>query len=73
MTTPRRTALTVAEREFENGETLRDQIPPRRRQDASCRAIQVAIHEGLVSGITDRTILQIAQEAEARLRRDGRR
>ena len=36
------------------------------------RALKAAIREGLESGVSDRTVPDIMQEVEARLRADGR-
>ena len=55
-----------------DSEYIRDLIRRDRESDASFHVLQAAIQEGLESGMSDRTISQIAEEGEARLRRDGR-
>ena len=63
----------IAEGRFTNdSEYIRDLIRRDRERDASFHVFQAAIQEGLDSGLSDRTISQIAEEAEARLRRHGR-
>ena len=63
----------IAAGRFTNdSEYIRDLIRRDRESDASFHVLQAAIQEGLESGVSDRTILQIAKEGEARLRRDGR-
>ncbi len=62
----------IAAGRFTNdSEYIRDLIRRDRESDASFHVLQAAIREGLESGMSDRTILQIAKEGEARLRRDG--
>ena len=55
-----------------DSEYIRDLIRRDRESDASFHILQAAIREGLESGMSDRTISEIAEEGEARLRRDGR-
>ena len=45
-----------------------------REQDSNARfqALQAAIREGLDSELSDKTVPQIMEEVEARLRADGR-
>ena len=63
----------IAAGRFTNdSEYIRDLIRRDRESDASCHVLQAAIQEGLESGMSDRTISQIAEDGEARLRRDGR-
>ncbi len=63
----------IAAGRFTNdSEYIRDLIRRDRESDASFHVLQAAIREGLESGMSDRTISQIAEEGEARLRRDGR-
>ncbi len=63
----------IAAGRFTNdSEYIRDLIRRDRESDASFHVLQAAIQEGLESGMSDRTISQIAEEGEARLRRDGR-
>ena len=55
-----------------DSEYIRDLI--RRDQEESIRlqALKSAIHEGLESGVSGKTVPKIMEEAEARLRTDGR-
>ena len=63
----------IAAGRFTNdSEYIRDLIRRDRESDASFHVLQAAIREGLESGMSDRTISQIVEEGEARLRRDGR-
>ncbi len=63
----------IAAGRFTNdSEYIRDLIRRDRESDASFHVLQAAIQEGLESGMSDRTISQIAEDGEARLRRDGR-
>ena len=63
----------IAAGRFTNdSEYIRDLIRRDRESDASFHVLQAAIREGLESGMSDRTISEIAEEGEARLRRDGR-
>ena len=48
-------------------EDLREQDP-----NAEFQALKAAIREGLDSGVSDKTVPQIMEEVEARLRADGR-
>ena len=48
-------------------EDLREQDP-----NAEFQALKAAILEGLDSGVSDKTVPQIMDEVEARLRADGR-
>ena len=41
-------------------------------QNAEFQALKAAIREGLNSGLSDKTVPQIMEEVEARLRADGR-
>ena len=65
-------AQIAAGRFTNDSEYIRDLIRRDRESDASFHVLQAAIQEGLESGMSDRTISQIAEEGEARLRRDGR-
>ncbi len=65
-------AQIAAGRFTNDSEYIRDLIRRDRERDASLHVVRAAIQEGLDSGLSDRTISQIAEEAEARLRRDGR-
>ena len=48
-------------------EDVRDQEP-----NAELQALKTAIREGLSSGLSEKTVPQIMEEVEARLRADGR-
>ena len=64
----------IAAGRFTNGsEYIRDLIRRDRERNTSFHVLQTAIREGLESGVSERTIPEIAEEAGARLRRDGRR
>ena len=54
-----------------DSEYIRDLIRRDRERKDPFFALRAAIQEGLESGISDRTIPQIMEEAEARFRRDG--
>ena len=41
-------------------------------QSTRDRALKAAIREGIESGVSDKTVPQIMQEVETRLRADGR-
>ena len=41
-------------------------------QDIPCQALEAAIRDGIESGVSDRTVPQIMEHVEARLRADGR-
>ena len=45
---------------------------PDQEQNARFVALKAAIGEGLSSGVSDKTVPQIMEEVEARLRADGR-
>ena len=65
--------VRTAAGDFASGsEYIRDLI--RRDQEESVRlqALKSAIQEGLESGVSDKTVPQIMEEVEARLRTDGR-
>ncbi len=62
----------IAAGHFTNdSEYIRDLIRRDRERKDSFFALRAAIQEGLESGISDRSIPQIMEEAEARFRRDG--
>ena len=65
-------AQIAAGRFTNDSEYIRDLIRRDLERSTSFHALQAAIREGLESGVSERTIPEIAQEAEARLRRDGR-
>jgi len=81
---PRRKTVTVTEQQdrwikaqieagrFTNdSEYIRDLIR-RDQESAKFRALREAIQEGLGSGVSDRTVPEIMDAVEARLRADGR-
>ena len=55
-----------------DSEYIRDLIRRDRERSAEHRALEAAIREGIDSGTSDRTVAQIMEEVEARLRADGR-
>ena len=65
-------AQIAAGRFTNDSEYIRDLIRRDRERNTSFHVLQAAIQEGLESGVSERTIPEIAEEAEARLRRDGR-
>ena len=65
-------AQIAAGRFTNDSEYIRDLIRRDRERNTSFAALQAAIQEGLESGVSERTAPEIAEEAEARLRRDGR-
>ena len=66
-------AQIAAGRFMSDSEYIRDLIRRDSERNTSFHVLQAAIGEGLESGLSERTIPEIAEEAEARLRRDGRR
>ena len=66
-------AQIAAGRFTNDSEYIRDLIRRDSERNTSFHVLQAAIREGLESGLSERTIPEIAEEAEARLRRDGRR
>ena len=66
-------AQIAAGRLTNDSEYIRDLIRRDSERNTSFHVLQAAIREGLESGLSERTIPEIAEEAEARLRRDGRR
>lgn len=65
-------AQIAAGRFTNDSEYIRDLIRRDRERNTSLHDLQAAIREGLASGVSERTIPEIAEETEARLRRDGR-
>ena len=55
-----------------DSEYIRDLIRRDQEQNAKYRALEAAIREGMESGISDKTVPQIMEDVEARLRADGR-
>ena len=55
-----------------DSEYIRDLIRRDQEEGVKFRALKAAIQEGLDSGVSDKTVPQIMQEVESRLRDDGR-
>jgi len=55
-----------------DSEYIRDLIRRDQEQSTKYRALEAAIREGIESGVSDRTVPDIMQDVEARLRADGR-
>jgi antitoxin ParD1/3/4 len=63
----------IAKGDFTNdSEYIRDLVRRDQERSAKWHALQQAIQEGLDSGISDRTVPEIMEEVEARLKADGR-
>ena len=63
----------IAAGDFTNdSEYVRDLIRRDQEQNAKFQALKAAIREGLASGVSEKTVPQIMEEVEARLRADGR-
>ena len=63
----------IAAGDFTNdSEYIRNLIRRDQEQNAAFRALKAAIREGLSSGVSEKTVPQIMEEVEARLRADGR-
>lgn len=63
----------IAASDFTNdSEYIRNLIRRDQEQNAKFLALKVEIREGLSSGVSDKTVPQIMEEVEARLRADGR-
>lgn len=63
----------IAAGDFTNdSEYIRNLIRRDQEQNAKYLALKAAIQEGLSSGLSDKTVPQIMEEVEARLRADGR-
>ena len=63
----------IAAGEFTNdSEYIRDLIRRDQERNAGIRQLEAAIREGLDSGASDRSVAQIMEEVETRLRADGR-
>lgn len=63
----------IAAGDFTNdSEYIRDLIRRDQEQNAKFQALKAAIREGLASGVSEKTVPQIMEEVEARLRADGR-
>ena len=55
-----------------DSEYIRTLIRRDQEEDGKLRALRSAIREGLDSGVSDKTVPQIMEEVEARLRANGR-
>ena len=55
-----------------DSEYIRDLVRRDQEQNAKFRALKAAIHEGLDSGESNKTVTEIMEEVEARLKVDGR-
>ena len=55
-----------------DSEYVRDLIRRDRQRHIEAETLKMAIEEGLESGPSDKTVASIMEEAEARLRTDGR-
>lgn len=63
----------IAAGDFTNdSEYIRNLIRRDQEQNAKFLALKAAIREGLSSGVSDKTVPQIMEEVEVRLRADGR-
>ena len=56
----------------DDSEYIRELIRHDRQDSIQLQALKSAIAEGLVSGVSDKTVPQIMEEVESRLRADGR-
>ena len=55
-----------------DSEYIRDLVRRDQEQNAKFKALKKAIQEGLDSGISNKSVTDIMEEVEARLRADGR-
>ena len=55
-----------------DSECIRELIRRDQEESIKLQALKTAIQEGLDSGVSDKTVPQIMEEVEARLRADGR-
>ena len=55
-----------------DSEYIRDLIRRDQEQNAKYRVLEAAIREGIESGVSDKTVPEIMEDVEARLRADGR-
>lgn len=63
----------IASGDFTNdSEYIRDLVRRDQEQNAKLRALKQAMQQGLESGESNRTVLDIMEEVEARLKTDGR-
>ncbi len=56
----------------DDSECIRDLIRREQGRNATFRALETAVREGIDSGVSDKTVPGIMEEVEARLRADGR-
>ncbi|MGB5830776.1 MAG: type II toxin-antitoxin system ParD family antitoxin [Thiohalocapsa sp.] len=63
----------IAAGEYTNdSEYIRDLVRRDQEENAKFQALKLAIQEGLNSGVSDKSVTDIMEEVEARLRADGR-
>ena len=63
----------IAAGEYTNdSEYIRDLVRRDQEENAKFQALKLAIQEGLRSGVSDKSVTDIMEEVEARLRADGR-
>ena len=55
-----------------DSEYIRELIRRDQEESIKLQALKSAIQEGLESGVSDKTVPQVMEEVEARLRADGR-
>ena len=65
-------ARTVAGGFTSGSEYIRELIRRDQEESIKLQSLKSAIQEGLDSGVSDKTVPQIMEEVEARLRADGR-
>jgi len=63
----------IAAGEYTNdSEYIRDLVRRDQEENAKFQALKLAIQEGLSSGVSDKSVTDIMEEVESRLRADGR-
>jgi antitoxin ParD1/3/4 len=63
----------IAAGEYTNdSEYIRDLVRRDQEENAKFLALKLAIQEGLSSGVSDKSVTDIMEEVESRLRADGR-
>ncbi len=65
-------AQIAASRFTSDSKYIRDLIRRDRDRNTYFHVLRAAVREGVESGVSERTIPEVAEEAEARLRQDGR-
>ena len=65
-------ARTAAGEFTSDSEYIRELIRRDQEENIKLQALKSTIQEGLESGVSDKTVPQIMEEVEARLRADGR-